>query len=277
MRRVPMLVVSCWVATGCASEVITDESPATALKPKVMILGTYHMDNPGQDYANVEADDVLSPRRQSEIADLIARLARFEPTKIAVEYPASEQDALDAEYQKYLDGTYSLSRNEVDQIGYRLAAHLALPTVFAVDEPGAMDIEGAMSTAVANGQDDLTAGVESIIQTVTAGSKEIQAEGTVAEILTFHNSSEFDVAHGLYLLLAEMGTATDQKGAEVVAGWYERNLRVFSNIARLAGPDDRVLVIFGAGHGTVLRDFVLDHPGLHFVDAREFLALSSNE
>ncbi len=33
----------------------------------IMILGTYHMDNPGSDAVNFEADDVLTAKRQREL------------------------------------------------------------------------------------------------------------------------------------------------------------------------------------------------------------------
>jgi len=41
---------------------------------EVLLLGTYHMDNPGRDAVNVEADDVLSADRQSELEQLCDRL-----------------------------------------------------------------------------------------------------------------------------------------------------------------------------------------------------------
>jgi hypothetical protein len=54
----------------------------------VLVLGTYHMDNPGPDLHNTKADDVLAPKRQAEIEELTAVLARFRFTKIAVEWDA---------------------------------------------------------------------------------------------------------------------------------------------------------------------------------------------
>ena len=50
-----------------------------------MVVGTYHFGNPGQDLHNMKADNVLTPKKQAELADVAARLARFKPTKIAVE------------------------------------------------------------------------------------------------------------------------------------------------------------------------------------------------
>ena len=38
-------------------------------RPQILVLGTYHMSNPGRDVHNMQADDILSPKRQQEIAN----------------------------------------------------------------------------------------------------------------------------------------------------------------------------------------------------------------
>jgi hypothetical protein len=57
-----------------------------------------------------------------------------------------------------------------------------------------------------------------------------------------------------------------------VANWYRRNLHIFANIARVAQPGERVLVIMGSGHGTLLRQFVDESPDLDLVSAEPLLA-----
>ncbi|MEN6310254.1 MAG: hypothetical protein ABFD80_01805, partial [Acidobacteriota bacterium] len=37
---------------------------APQAKPEMLIVGTFHMANPGHDIFNAKADDVLSPKRQ---------------------------------------------------------------------------------------------------------------------------------------------------------------------------------------------------------------------
>src|SRR3546814_16208482 len=37
--------------------------------------------------------------------------------------------------------------------------------------------------------------------------------------------------------------------------WFGRNQRIFNNIVRHTEPGDRVLVIYGAGHGNLLQHF----------------------
>ena len=54
-------------------------------RPEILVLGTYHMSNPGHDIHNMQADDVQSPKRQQQIAQLMEVLKRFHPTKIAIE------------------------------------------------------------------------------------------------------------------------------------------------------------------------------------------------
>src|SRR5947199_7822283 len=97
----------------------TDQRPQTAQVPEILILGTYHMANPGHDIHNMQADDVLAPKRQQEIAQLIAVLKKFNPTKLAIESDVSG-GRVAKEYADYVAGKYPLPLNEIDQIGYRL-------------------------------------------------------------------------------------------------------------------------------------------------------------
>jgi hypothetical protein len=68
------------------------------------------MGNPGRDIFNTKADDVLAPKRQAEIRELLDVLARFRPTKIAVE--ANSNSPKIKQYQDYLAGKYELGRDE---------------------------------------------------------------------------------------------------------------------------------------------------------------------
>src|SRR5688572_26836691 len=85
---------------------------------QVMVLGTYHFANPGRDVIKQDFDDVLEPRRQIELTDLVTRLAQWQPDRIAVEQPWSRTDSLLARFARYRAGTLAPNRNEVVQIGY---------------------------------------------------------------------------------------------------------------------------------------------------------------
>jgi hypothetical protein len=245
---------------------------APAPRAQVMVLGTYHMDNPGQDYANAVADDVLAPHRQAEIAAVARALAEFRPTRIAIEAPPSRDSALNARYQAYRAGGYTLTRNEIDQLGFRLARMLGHDRVYPVDYRLDMDVGGVMQYAAQNGQGELAQRMGSTIQAIVAEMNARMATTPVGAILAEANSARMDSMHGWYMVMATVGRDTAYKGAEEVANWYTRNLYIFANIARVAQPGERVLVIMGSGHGTLLRQFVDESPELDLVSAEPLLA-----
>ena len=88
---------------GIVAMLTAGQAAATepAADVEVMVLGTYHMANPGLDLANVKADDVLKPQRQKELEALAAALAEYKPTKIVVERIARTPELLDHRYAEF--------------------------------------------------------------------------------------------------------------------------------------------------------------------------------
>jgi hypothetical protein len=241
-------------------------------RAQVMILGTYHMDNPGLDYANPAVDDVLAPRRQAEIEAVARALAEFRPTRIAIEAEPARDSAWNARYQAYRRGQHSLTRDERDQIGLRLAGLLGHERVYPVDYKLDMDVGGLMQFAAQNGQGELAQRMGSTIQAIVAEMSARMATTSVGGILAEANSARADSMHGWYLVMATVGRDTAYRGVDEVANWYSRNLHIFANIARVAQPGERVLVIMGSGHGTLLRQFVDESPDLDLVSVEPYLA-----
>lgn len=243
-----------------------------APRAQVMVLGTYHMDNPGLDYANATSDDVLAPHRQAEIAAVAQALAEFRPTRIAIEAEPGRDSVWNARYQAYRRGQHTLTRDEREQIGLRLAGMLGHDRVYPVDHKLDMDIGGVMQFAAQNGQGELAQRMGATIQAVVAEMNARMATTPVGAILAEANGARADSMHGWYMVLATVGRDTSYAGAREVAGWYTRNLHIFANIARVAQPGERVLVIMGSGHGTLLRQFVDESPDLELVSVEPYLA-----
>ncbi|HET9684630.1 MAG TPA: DUF5694 domain-containing protein, partial [Gemmatimonadaceae bacterium] len=109
-----------------------------------MILGTYHFANPGHDVIKQDIDDVLRPKRQAELEDLVTRLASWSPDRIAVEWPFSRTDTARARYARYRAGTLAPDRNEVVQIGFRLASRLGHEGVYPIDDDSFLDLNDSL-------------------------------------------------------------------------------------------------------------------------------------
>jgi len=241
-------------------------------RPQIMILGSYHMANPGKDYANLRSDDVLAPARQAQIRSVVDALAAFGPTKIAVETSADRQHEIDEAYDAFCRGDRALLPNEREQIGFRLAHQLGHARLHAVDYLLPLDIGNLFAWGSANGYGDLIGSLQAEIATYMGSLQTAIASASVADILVKVNDQQSDRLHGLYLAMATIGAGAAQPGAEMAAAWYTRNLRIFANVAQLVQtPDDRILVIFGSGHGPLLRQFVRECRLYDLVDAEDFL------
>src|SRR5262245_29341251 len=133
--KIPVLPLALTVA-GAIPALAQAPSPAPPrARAEVLVLGVYHMANPGRDIFNMKADDVLAPKRQAEIAELMEVLKRFRPTKIAVERDVGSE-RLTKDYADYLAGKHELTRNEIEQVGFRLARELGHMAVYGVDADG---------------------------------------------------------------------------------------------------------------------------------------------
>jgi hypothetical protein len=161
--------------------------PQSDARPEILVLGTYHMANPGHDIHNMKADDVLSVKRQQDIAQLIAVLKRFRPTKIAIEADVGSRQAAQ-EYSDYLAGKYTLSRNEIDQIGYRLARELGHRAVYPVDVDGDFPYLRVVNYAKANGLKEKFDALQASTGVMVKEQGDFLQTHSVLETLEFMNS-----------------------------------------------------------------------------------------
>lgn len=240
---------------------------------EILILGTFHMASPGRDVHNMEVDDILGDRRQTELAELIDVLERFRPTKIAVEAQVGSR-RIQERYSSYRNGDYTLSRNEIDQIGVRLAAELGHDSIYAVDEDGEFPYYRVQNYAKANG---LEAQFDSI---QAGGASSVERQGaflqthTILETLDLMNSDSASAAGVAgYYAYVPFGEPYEYAGPDLIARWFERNIRIYRNIrALVTSPDDRVLVVYGAGHLGWLRQNVQHDPTVRLRTLSDLIA-----
>ncbi len=267
--------------------------PATAQRPPVihfsaadpvnkpaavplMVLGSFHMENPGQDAYNFEVRDILGPRKQREIGDVLDRLEAFRPTKILIESPFKGSQA-PGNYAKYLAGEFTLTPNEIHQIGFALAKRLGHKAVYPVDFPMWMD--GRVPAEIGEPR-PRPAGAAAAPSAPAEVPERLQVlartldQGTVLEALRHVNSPAYvREDHATYI----EGLAPDPYSSELygstnlVANWYKRNLRIFTNVYRTAEPGDRILLLIGSGHLEILRRLAIDSGDFALVESEPYL------
>jgi hypothetical protein len=245
-------------------------APAPAGAPaQVMIVGTWHFDNPGLDMHNVEAVDVMTPERQAQIVATTEALARFRPTVVAVEWPAA---VVDERYPRYRAGTLDPSANEVVQLGFRLADSQDLARVHGIDMPGEFPFEPIMAWATANGREAQMAQAQAAVAAMVQEVGELQGRHTIGEVLYLTNAPDYiDAGQAFYMDLLRYGSGDDQPGAELNAAWARRNFLICARLLQALKPGDRAVVLYGSGHAHALRRCAIEASGVDLVEATDYL------
>ena len=289
--RIPFAILclaSCSLSTPRSSEPVAAAPPASAPKPaqpapapalaaptagpRLLILGTYHMTSDGSDLLQVKAPDVTTPERQRELDELVAIVARFRPTKIAVEKPAGDAETRE-HYRRYLAGEYAATRNEVDQVGFRLARAMKHADVYPVDWRNKFDFSPVLASAARHQQ---TALLQAAIGEARGYVSELQQQMDRPIVETFRFVNDVARAarlHQLYLQLLRIGKADDYAAPDLLAGWFERNLKMTANLIRIVdSPADRVVFLVGSGHLHLVREFAAESGAFTIEDAGDYLA-----
>lgn len=227
---------------------------------QILLLGTFHFDQ-SRDV------DVLEAHRQSELREVIERLALWAPTRIAVEYPHAEQADLDSLFHDYVrrDGP-GASRNEIAQIGFRLAERLGHRRVHAVDTP--MNLWHDSIQVFDDRWPTLRDQLRARWPLRMVSEDQDPGGSTLAEILRALNADAPPGNSDMYAGFLPLVEDDVYAGALKLRPWYDRNLRIVQNLFRVSTPnDDRVLLVIGAGHVRVLKQIMEITPQLCPVSA----------
>lgn len=271
-----MKILAAFLFSLCvaAQPALAEDKVDEAREPvRVMVLGVYHFANPGADLNNAKVDDVLTPQRQKELAALAETLKTFQPTVVAVEASA-EPPYADAGYRDFKPTDLAKERNETVQIGYRVAHVADIDRVYAIDEqpsegePDYFPYDSVHQQAKETG-DAGRLETMSDYGSLIAEFEEQQKSQSVPELLKFWNSGRFP--DHFYWNVMTIGEGEKQTGAELAAYWFMRNAKIFNKLVQVTEPGDRVILVYGSGHGAWLREIVERTPGYVLEPAMPYL------
>ena len=244
------------------------------LKPKVLLVGTFHMSQITDDMYNTEVDNLLSATRQQEIRKVIDMLKHFKPTKVAVEVVTEDEEAINKRYKEYVAGQFQLKVNECYQLGFRIASELGHERIYPIDW---ME-RGVGSRPYGEVYDWAKTNQPKLFNEIFSGSHfKTDTNKTILEMYRIcNNPDEIKKSHESYINIARIGNMREYVGIDWLIWWYQRNLIIFSNLSRLAtSKDDRILVIIGSSHIYLLDQFLRESNVVELADVNK-LFLSSN-
>ena len=250
---------------------------------EALLLGTFHYNNPGADAVKHDVFDVMTADGQRQLEQLATKIAKYNPSKIFVEWNINEQQQLDKLYQKYLAGTYfedkNLSdfyrKNEIFQLGFRLAKKMGHKKVYAVDYSNIEMDFAAMMQAISDAkQDNLQNEIDSTLKKMGEKISQNMANMSLEELYISDNQAK-EVAANIELyndLSIKAGDLYNTAAAQMVSQWYKRNLFIWSSIQKIVEKDDkRILVLFGGGHTAILDQIIAYNRNWKVADLRKIL------
>ena len=234
---------------------------------EILLLGTLHLEETTDNLQFSEETRGKLGEEQFEI--LTNELAAFQPSQIFVEYPYKMQEKLDTQYQDYLN-TNVLHKNEIYQIGFRLAKKLQHEKVYAVDWNE--EIAGLRGLEAISDEQSITE-FQQILkranEQMTAFSSKLD-EGNSIEFFKLVNSPEQNLLnHQIY---TDSMMLNDEVAFEWVANyWYYRNLKIVQNIRKsIKQGAQKALILYGAGHNYLLQQQLQDLPDIKVIPYGEY-------
>lgn len=235
-------------------------------QPAIFLVGTFHFA-----YYNFDAHktskedqvDILAARKQQELQQLLQYIYTFKPTKIAVE-AGPITGYLMKRYQAYKNGERALGKDEIEQMGFRLLDRFKLDTIYGINDQGVFgDLYDSKDSLVLRPiLDSISRGYDyqsndPISQAYKAFYNEndsLAKQMTLLDYFKYRNSDKV-LNRGFGAYLNGDFKLDNTRGADMMAlEWYSRNVRIYRHIQQITtSPDDRILVIMGWGHITVLK------------------------
>ncbi|TDP01703.1 DUF5694 domain-containing protein [Flavobacterium sp. 245] len=238
---------------------------AQTKKKQILLFGSFHFENPGLDVAKVNTFNVMTDKSQEELENITDKVKKFGPDKIFVEWNYKKQAKLDQFYAKNTDSLLTNDSDEIVQLALRSAKKLNHKKLYAIDYNGTdFPYDSLVKEMKTANQFDLIKKNEEIMKHHETDFNTKIAKYSLTQLLLDVNKQDIN----WYLGTANKAGKTDNfVGAYLVSEWYRRNLYTYSLIQKLTeSKDDKIMVLLGAGHTAMLREFIAHDPTFELIE-----------
>lgn len=239
-------------------------------KIKILNFGTFHMGFTPD--ANTVEYDEHSDKNKKEVHEIAKKLSRFEPTVIIVETVPTYNNTLRKAYLDYLDNPNMTFKHpsEIELLAFELGRLCQVDKIYGIDHKMEYDYSkiGEMAKELKEetyltfmGNMDAFNGLE-YNQANTLGKLRIGNSDEYLDWLIVGNAD----------IMTHVSTEKGFEGADEAAKYYQRNLRMYSNLNKLPlSKDDRVFILMGTSHTAFFRDFMSRSPKYEMVNTLDYL------
>lgn len=249
----------------------TETENTNAEKIHILNFASVHLS--GSSDAQSSFTDVNNPKVKADIKKIVDLLVKFKPTIICVEIPPESTEFLNEVYKEYMaDQTNRINYSEeVNVIGLEVARLSGSKKIYGIDNSIGFDYPSLIEIANKNTSDSLY--VQSILDNYDAIYKM-----SLLEQFTEINTPKYKMeTFDLYNFLATMHNPNNFEGSDIIAEFYKRNLRMYTNFSDIPlTKNDRVLIIMGATHTAYFDIFIGNSPKYVLENAAQYTNYSEN-
>ncbi len=232
-------------------------------KIKVLNIGMFHMGETSD--ANKTEYNEASKKAKKEIDYVVKSIANFKPTIILVEQEPKYQIKLEEAYKKYKADTGAdigyYGKSEIGLIAFAIGKKTNVKNIYGVDHKMEYnyDLEDIAKKNKSTKYFELLDILNNELKGLIGNVNQIGLKNTLL-LLNTDKSYDFLLNYNADML-SYVSSENGFEGADEAAKFYQRNLRMFSNINKVPmSKEDRVLIISGATHAAFFNMFMKRSP-----------------
>lgn len=278
MKKIITILIIC-ILTSCNQKTAESNSTNSTIisieseKIKVLNFATFHMGSTTDaNSVNFDEEDKKNQEDAKKIAKIISK---FNPTVICVEMPPEDNSELNEKYQEYLTNPDSSPSyyGEISLIAFEVGRLNNINNLYGIDHKLEYNY---------NINNDLTNKIDSL----TFNAFQANPFASIPELNVFEDNLSLmeklkRINHPKFLdiliianadMLTFVGSEEGFEGADEATKYYQRNLRIYSNLNRIPLTiKDRVFILSGGSHTAFLNEFMKRSPKYEVVNTLEYL------
>lgn len=242
-------------------------------KIEILNFGTFHMGLTND--ANKTEFDENDKKNQLAINEIARKLSLFKPTVIIVERPPEYDTKLQAEYNEYLLNPQMKFKNpsEIELLGYELGRISGVKRIYGIDHK--MSYNYNIGTKMVNSIDSLWHNkyYKDPLKYYPQVNIDQKNLNLLEKLKITNNNLYLDFLIEVNAeMLSHVGSEKGFEGADEATKYYQRNMRMYSNLNRLnLTSKDRIFILMGASHTAYFRDFISRSPKYKMVNTFNYL------
>lgn len=279
MKNLIFFYVVVFFAISCSQENKKETSNqktfpnSSSEKIQILNFGTFHFGYT-PDATTVEFDE-HNDENKRQAHEIAIKLAEFKPTIILVESEPKLNEETANLYSKYLENPKMKFENptEVELLAFEIGRLSGTKKIYGIDHQMAYNY-------------NIGEHIDNSVDKIWYDSYFTDPDKFYPELnVTLEGLSLFErlkiMNNNIYLdwmiaenadMLTHAGTDGNFEGADEAAKYYQRNLRMYTEMNRLdIKPTDRIFILMGASHTAFFKDFISRSPKYEMVNTFDYL------